>query len=437
MTDAPPPRRGRFPRRLARGLALLVYRDVDVHLPASPIPTGPAVAVANHFGGLADGILLVDSLPRMPRVIARDLIWRIPLVGWLATAAGMIPVHRAADGGSTSNDQAFARAYAALHHDDLVLIFPEGVTQDVPHMAKVRTGAARIALGARHDGVVGLQVLPVGIHYENKAGFRSRALVNVGEPIDVDEWARQRPDGVADGADDHRAVDELTDLIDTRLRRAAPDFPDSRVEGALETAAEVVLNDVDPTPVGGMQFGDVALLADRFNRLPEPERGRLIELGVAYEEALARARVTDRAVLSRRHTVHRPGRALLNLLLVLLLLPYAAAGLLVAAVPLLIVLIASRLPIAPAVRATVVPGLALIAFLFEWGLFAFRGTSEGGLEFGLGAVLLFPFAVAALLYVIERGFVLWRRWRDRRRPRAIAELHEPRARLAVAAWAVI
>ena len=164
-----------------RGLARLVYRDIDVRLPASAFADGPVLAVANHFGGLSDGVLLIDASPRMPRVIARDLIWKVPVVGQLATAVGMIPVHRAADGAGTSNDQAFASAYEALRHEDVVLIFPEGVTQDVPYMAEVHTGAARIALGARHSGVAGIRIVPIGLHYENKAGFRSRALVNVGE----------------------------------------------------------------------------------------------------------------------------------------------------------------------------------------------------------------------------------------------------------------
>ena len=422
-----------------RGLARLVYRDIDVRRPESAIAEGPVLAVANHFGGLSDGVLLIDASPRMPRVIARDLIWKVPVVGQLANALGMIPVHRAADGAGTSNDHAFASAYEALGHGDLVLIFPEGVTQDVPYMAEVHTGAARIALGARRSGVAGIRIVPIGLHYENKAGFRSRALVNVGDPIDLDAWADTRAGGVADGADDRAAVNDLTALIDTRLRRAAPDFADWPTADALETAAEVLLNDVDPAPAGGLQYGDRALLADRLNRLPEPERGDLVAAGSAYEAAVARARTSDRKIATTSSPAPRSWRWVGNALLVLLLLPYALMGLLVAALPLLVVFIVSRLPIAPAVRATVVPAVALLTFLAEWALFSWQSLRDGGWELGLAAVVLFPFLVAAMFYVLERIALLWRRWRRSRRPSpaALADLQSLRTQVSEKAWAAL
>ncbi len=68
----------------------------------------------------------------------------------------------------------FASAYASRAHGDMILIFPEGVTQDVPHMAEAKTGAARIALGAKASGTNSVRIVPIGVHYENKAVFRSR-----------------------------------------------------------------------------------------------------------------------------------------------------------------------------------------------------------------------------------------------------------------------
>ncbi len=114
-------------------------------------------------------------------------------------------------------------------------------------------------------------------------------------------------------------------------------------------------------------------------------------------------------------------------------------GLLVAALPLLVVFIVSRLPIAPAVRATVVPAVALLVFLAEWALFSWQSLRDGGWEFGLAAVVLFPFLVAAMFYVLERIALLWRRWRRSRRPSpaALADLQSLRTQVSEKAWAAL
>ena len=432
-------RSGGVLRRLARMTANLVYRDIDVHVASGPAAGRPILAVANHFGGLADGVLLVDSSPRMPRVVARDVIWKVSLIGRLATAAGMIPVHRAADGGArATNDQMFAAAYDSLREGEVILIFPEGVTQDVPHMAEVKTGAARIALGARESGVEGILIQPVGVHYEDKAGFRSRALVNLGPMIDLDAWVAERAQPVVGGADDRAAVADLTALVNTRLRHVAPDYPDWDQAHALETVAEVLLTDVDVAAPPPLQYGDVALVGSRLNRVAEPERGQLVTLGAAYRQALRASHTSDHAVATATAPVRSWGWVL-DLVLAVLLLPFALVGLVAAAIPLLLVLVASRLRIAPAVRATVVPGLAMLLFLGGWVLFAVQTGQDGDLEVGLAAAVLFPFLVAALFFVVERIAILWQRWRRRRQPDSheLPALQALRAEVAEKGWAAL
>jgi hypothetical protein len=287
---------------------------------------------------------------------------------------------------------------------------------DVPHMAQVRTGAARIALGARQAGVAGIRVLPLGVHYEDKAGFRTRALVDPGEPIDLDTWVARRPGGVHGGADDRDAVQALTAQIDRALRRAAPDFPDWDAVRALHQAAEVVLEDVDPVPAAQLRYGDVELLAARLNRLPEPTRLRVVDAGTEYRSALRAARTSDRAVASAQTPLPRSWRWLRDLLLLALLLPFAVAGLVVAMLPVLLVSLATRLPVAPAVRATLVPAIALLTFVGEWLSLAWVTGRSAGWSLGLAMLLLFPFFVGALFLAAELADLTWRRWRSRRRP---------------------
>src|SRR5690349_15292766 len=55
-------------------------------------------------------------------------------------------------------------------------------------LQKIKTGAARIALGAVSLGAepaAGLKIVPVGLYYTSKTSFRSEALIRYGEIFDV------------------------------------------------------------------------------------------------------------------------------------------------------------------------------------------------------------------------------------------------------------
>ena len=432
-------RRRGFVQRLSRAVASLVYREIDVRPWDETLDEHPILAVSNHFGGLSDGILLIDSAPGMPRIVARDVIWRIPVAGRIATGIGMIPVHRAADGQRSSNDEMFASAYGALRDKEMLLIFPEGVTQDVPYMAKVRTGAARIALGARQSGAAGIKILPIGVHYEDKAGFRSRVLVNPGAAIDLDEWVAQRG-GVESGADDREAVAELTALIDAALRRAAPDYADWETVASLHQAAHVVLDDVDASLTSGeIRYGDVELIADRLDRVADPGRSEIVSAASQYRAALRSAGTSDHAVLAGAGGPRRIWGLLQQLAVTLVLLPLAVVGAVVAAVPLLAVSMVSRLKVAPAVRSSLVPAAALLLFMAEWiGLFVFFSVQISG-AFGTAMLLLFPFFVGALLLFAEAVVQLRHRWRVRHRPSQadLPQLQALRSDVARLTWGVL
>src|SRR5690606_7658424 len=121
---------------------------------------------------------------------------------------GVVFVRRRVDGpeGSASaNLSAFADCHDALIARDVVAIFPEGTTHDRPHLDPIKTGAARIALGARAAGAEQVAVVPVGITFPDKIALRPSALVQVGEPVDLDSVVPPPA-----GDDDHGAVTHLT-----------------------------------------------------------------------------------------------------------------------------------------------------------------------------------------------------------------------------------
>ncbi len=258
---------------LARAVAFALFRKVEVEGRSHVRRGVPTLLVANHFNGFVDPVVVAAALGRLPRFLAKASLARIPLLGLLLRSLGVVLVQRAQDGeGTAGNVSAFAACHEALRSGDLVAIFPEGTTHDRPSLAPLRTGAARIALGARQAGVEGIRIVPVGLAFPDKLALRSAALVRIGPPIEVDEVT---PPGA--GEDDHDAVRDLTKLIDERLREVAPDFEDIEEWRSLDLAAEITLrgrDDPDPSLV------ERARLAGRLGRLPSEEREEIrVRLG--------------------------------------------------------------------------------------------------------------------------------------------------------------
>ncbi len=209
-------------RCLAALLIRVFFRSVEL-VGAERLPgEGPVVVVANHTNGLVDGLLLIARLGRYPRFLGKSTLFRIVPLKPFLRLAGVVPVYRAADGEVTGrNDQTFARCRQLLGQGGAVAIFPEGISHDELELQPLRTGAARIALGAAFDEhAAGVTIVPVGLVYDAKARFRSRALIDVGSPIHVDECA------TAYAADPHDAARVLTDRVRSALTEVGPESVD-------------------------------------------------------------------------------------------------------------------------------------------------------------------------------------------------------------------
>ncbi|CAA9332049.1 MAG: Acyl-CoA:1-acyl-sn-glycerol-3-phosphate acyltransferase [uncultured Nocardioidaceae bacterium] len=134
-------------------LLLLTHRRwVDGHC----IPSyGGAVIAANHVSHL-DPLTFAHFLydqGRLPRYLAKAVLFDIFFVGTILRSTGQIPVHRLSEDAS----QAFSSAVEAVRRGRLVVVYPEGTLTRQPELwpMRGRTGAARIALSA------GVPVIPV------------------------------------------------------------------------------------------------------------------------------------------------------------------------------------------------------------------------------------------------------------------------------------
>ena len=257
-------------RAAARVALLWYYGDVIVQGRERIPVRGPLLIVANHPNALVDAMLVATSFRRRVLITAKSTLFEHPLLGLFLSAIGVVPLQRAQDvraaarnGLSASrNEASLSRVTAALSRDRVVLIFPEGISHDEPALAPLKTGAARVALQSRAAGTRALLVLPVGLVFEEKERPRSRILVRIGAPIDLDVWC------AAHVSDDAAA---LTEEIDVRLRRVTLNFATAeRAQRAVRIArALAAITGEPPTLASRRTFESEAEIAVRVEKATE------------------------------------------------------------------------------------------------------------------------------------------------------------------------
>jgi len=314
--------------RLARTLSRVFFREVEVQ-GQERIPRGvPLLLVANHHNSLVDPVLIWGSLGLQPRFLAKATLWNVPGVRRLLDLGGVVPVHRAQDGGDMSrNAETFARCFDALAEGGTVALFPEGISHDAPHLADLKTGAARIVLGAAEErGVHNARIVPIGLTFEAKGQFRSRALVRVGRPIDPEPWIKRYAD------EPREASRDLTEKVRGGLHAVTLNYPSREEARLLDQAADVFAAQERELPARMALAEAFAVRRDfiaGYERLREsaPEQvQRVADRAERYATSLEREGVRDDHVASRYPGEEVGAFVVGSLSLLLFWLPLAFVG---------------------------------------------------------------------------------------------------------------
>lgn len=174
--------------KLCGFLLRMFFRKIEVlgrqHLPQD----GRVVFVLNHPSGLIDPLFILCLARRRVSFLAKEPLFRMPIVGWFVRAFECLPVYRAQDGANpTQNRAMMIQAVELLTRGNALALFPEGTSHSDPSLKPFRTGAARIALSARSLGAGPVHLVPAALYYEAKDVFRSRAVLAFGESLETPE----------------------------------------------------------------------------------------------------------------------------------------------------------------------------------------------------------------------------------------------------------
>lgn len=197
----------------------IFYRKITIH-GGERVPTkGPMIIVGNHPNTFMDPILVgYTVLPHHVHFLANGSIFKTRIARMVLAQLNTIPVYRKQDVHANrllKNEEAFNKCFEFLSGGGKLLIFPEGNSINERKLRPLKTGTARIALGAEQQNnfMLPLQIVPIGLNYSNPVRFREEVQINVGIPFTVKHYeALYKTDPV-------KAVTDLTQEIEQHLAK--------------------------------------------------------------------------------------------------------------------------------------------------------------------------------------------------------------------------
>lgn len=309
-------------RLMIRAATAVFFRQVEV-VGLENVPEGGAVVFAgNHPNALVDPAVLVVSTRRVVRFAAKDALFRVPLMHFVLSRMGAVPVARRSEhpDGPLDNRAAFDSLIEVLLNGDAIGIFPEGISHDESQVQRLKTGAARIAISAARALRKGsVRIVPVGLHYVHRKRFRSRVLVQFGQPIEVASDRLRPTEG-----EDREEVRGLTTEIEEALRALTVNAVDWETVRVLDGARRLLQRERLP-------LEERVELARLFNQIyprvkDDPAVDKVYGEVRDYLERLRAARLSDKDLDGGVTTGQRLRKVVRHLVLMLVWIPLAIPG---------------------------------------------------------------------------------------------------------------
>ncbi len=158
------------------------------------------ILLPNHQNTFLDALTIATSFKGMSHYMARADIFTSPRLIWLMSTVNLRPIYRIRDGKKAvaKNEQVFAELEEYLSRGEAVMIHPEGTHNLEYRLRPLHKGFTRLAFGflERYPDKE-LDIIPVGINYDNHTHYRQKASIHYGEPIDARKYYKMEDRAVA------------------------------------------------------------------------------------------------------------------------------------------------------------------------------------------------------------------------------------------------
>ncbi len=282
-------------RALTR-VALAVYFSQIELVGEEDVPDGPIVIAATHPNAFIDVALVATRLRRRVHFVAKAGLFKNVFLRVFIRSLGALPVERRKDregaaleaDAQAKNAKSLAACEEVVAAGGAVLIFPEGTSEQVPKLLPLKTGVARIALGAEAR-TPGVSVVPVSVVYDDPTSFRSRARVHFLPAIPVAPF-KANPD-------EQTAVRALTGAVRDALEPTVVHLEDETLAPIVEEVDKLYGHSVAQAAGARLAAAPaIALAVNAFGKSAPERIARVREKIAAYRAALATAAIDDQVV---------------------------------------------------------------------------------------------------------------------------------------------
>ena len=299
----------RLPYRLVRPVARIalkiyfrkIYLSGIENLPKDK----PIILAANHPTAFLEPCLLACLLPQPLHFLVRGDFFDKPIFRAMLESLQMIPIYRMKDKGIEGVKNNFSTldiVYEHLKKKHTILILAEGRTIHEKRLRPIQKGAARMAIGAieKYPGL-DVQIVPLGVNYDEVLRFRSFVMLDIGEPIDVKTYLQNNQLHPAKTI--KKITADLTDKLKERVVQIEQPTDEVLVEQLLQLHHPIAVAMLPIQLADRFPLEQQMQLATKVNTMPFDEKEALKKRVASYFGRLDKFELTDAALqLSKKTT---------------------------------------------------------------------------------------------------------------------------------------
>lgn len=168
-------------------LALFLYfKRIALHHTDRIPSSGPILFLPNHQNALIDPLIMAAYSSRKPFFLTRSDVFANSLLRAFFGFLQMMPIYRMRDGRSklSNNEAIFERCSDLLLDGKSLVIFPEGNHNIQRRVRPLSKGFTRFLFqGLDRDPSFNPALIPVGVNYQQAAGFPDSAVLYFGNAV--------------------------------------------------------------------------------------------------------------------------------------------------------------------------------------------------------------------------------------------------------------